>query len=90
VSAHVPSLAEFEALVARVAELERRLADASPEPSPFVSVVEPPATPAGHRLRLGDPGYPLQADVAYADGRITASELRGLQSLHRLVRRSIV
>jgi excisionase family DNA binding protein len=54
-SAHVPTAAEFEALAARVAELEAKLAaEAQPEPSPFLSVVEAAAYLRCSRQRVDD------------------------------------
>jgi excisionase family DNA binding protein len=40
VTAHVPTLDDFEALVERVADLEARLEDAQPEPSPYLTIPE--------------------------------------------------
>jgi putative DNA primase/helicase len=49
---------------------------------------EPPTTLTWNsRLYLGEPGYPLQADRAFADGLITERELHGLLGIDRLVRR---
>jgi hypothetical protein len=42
------------------------------------------------RPLIGDPGYPLFADAAYANGHITAAELREQLELDGLVRRAAV